>query len=332
MGQKSSIRRGVTLVAVSLTLASAAELSAQRGESQLRTAATDCSRCHELDASHAGARGSWHGDLECSQCHRAVEVVDDSTCPFLASGATPSSGCALSECHGDELSASSWHAGLPKGVAMACLRCHDTASWKLPGGGDACDACHVIPAKTGVFDHLAHRSVECSSCHDTQTSHASLKILSGSQCMECHHGASSDFVDECGRCHGDGPGGSKARARLNMTISVWDEPGDREVEFPHDVHTFLDCSDCHDSPASAVSTGICADCHDSHHEASSDCSVCHYSFDADMHDVDVHGACADCHDFSFELSFAGSRTACLLCHGDRVDHEVGEACLECHEP
>jgi len=89
-----------------------------------------------------------------------------------------------------------------------CVRCHQEIGKKaarpdgLPDFGQP-----VIPSrwlKHSVFDHKAHRMVECASCHEkapTSATRSDVLIPKLSSCQACHQAGPASARADCMECH-----------------------------------------------------------------------------------------------------------------------------------
>lgn len=184
-----------------------------------------------------------------------------------------------------------------------------------------CQRCHA-----SVPGHTMHENIACTSCHAPVP--ATGPVPTPEQCAACHHAPGQTYA--CASCHD-----STSRGALDLTVtwqlSVWRAPRQREVRFDHAWHTSQVCTTCHVNSPAMVPTRTCGSCHQ-HHDGNADCRVCHRSPPAGVHTAAVHGGCAGsgCHQSPPVRVATLSRTECLLCHADRVNHQPGRACAVCH--
>ena len=187
-----------------------------------------------------------------------------------------------------------------------------------------CRTCHESPA-----GHASHGAVECRECHDAPATGTTR--TGPAECMACHHAPARR--DECTTCH-DGfdalPG-----ARVNQIVEVAGTGADRtrELDFRHDLHPEVSCTACHQTPGRFDVEGGCASCHESHHRPDADCLACHAPLPLAAHDADVHEGCngSECHTDPTVVSLPWTRSVCLACHQEQVDHEPGRDCALCHQ-
>ncbi len=184
-----------------------------------------------------------------------------------------------------------------------------------------CQRCH-----TAVPGHSMHSAIACTSCHAPVP--VTGPVPTAAQCAACHHAQTQSFA--CTTCHD-----AKSRGALDLTVtwqlSVWPQPRQRTVHFDHAWHTSQDCTTCHVNRPAMVPTRACGSCHQ-HHDGKADCRICHRSPPPGVHTLAVHNGCAGsgCHQSPPVRVATLSRNECLLCHADRVNHEPGRACAECH--
>ncbi|HSM07207.1 MAG TPA: cytochrome c3 family protein [Longimicrobiales bacterium] len=191
-----------------------------------------------------------------------------------------------------------------------------------PHAGVRCATCH-----TGVQGHSLHAAVGCAECHPSPEGVEAVGTPSEEGCLTCHHLRQS--ARSCVDCHGDLPGRVfQVDQRLDLSVTI--EPITRTLAFDHGWHRDRACATCHTpTPRAIVSIG-CGDCHDAHHRAESDCAGCHEPSPLD-HDETVHRGCTGtgCHG-PVAAALPTSRSFCLTCHRDQVDHEPGGDCSTCH--
>jgi len=185
-----------------------------------------------------------------------------------------------------------------------------------------------------VFRHGNHREVECAQCHRSDQSHGQLSLTSINDCRSCHHTA--PVADDCRSCHAASVLGPQlvTAQRWPMDFSTGPDEA-RDVPFRHQDHASADCGTCHQEglrqPAASTE---CNGCHQEHHEdpAAVNCMSCHEQPSSDAHTVESHLTCggAGCHTENPLQAVPRSRTSCLGCHQDQVDHEAGKECSDCH--
>lgn len=187
------------------------------------------------------------------------------------------------------------------------------------------------------FDHAEHTDVACTECHSSAERHGQVTVTTARQCASCHHGPSAR-ERSCTACHAEGTLTGRIGVQRSIRLAVWDGPRSRELGFDHAAHGELECGECHVGAPLMPAARDCADCHEEHHEAHADCSACHAAPPEDAHDLDVHlTSCtgAGCHGTQDGRAYGpeyrrASRSFCLSCHTDQIDHEPRRPCAECH--
>ena len=194
----------------------------------------------------------------------------------------------------------------------------------------------VSPAATPASDttkfaHARHKSVECTACHSSETSHGALTIRQPAGCLECHHAPRQKAA--CVACHTT-PGDRIPAVALAMT--VWNAPRTRTMPFAHDRHKKIECRSCHTTPTTLAPATTCASCHADHHTQSATCASCHPAVPVAAQRqhprVASHTGCAGagCHSDAAVLGLAPTRNVCIACHRDKTDHKPGGDCASCH--
>jgi hypothetical protein len=124
---------------------------------------------------------------------------------------------------------------------------------------------------------------------------------------------------------------------VEVSIAAARKPAhQRTLRFRHDKHADLKCTGCHTErvtlhPADSVTT--CQGCHDKHHAAGRDCAYCHRTPAINLPHAKparVHIACDACHPTAAIAALSPTRSFCLACHGQDVDHNPERECSECH--
>lgn len=181
------------------------------------------------------------------------------------------------------------------------------------------------------FSHRLHRTVECTACHVSGSSHGALKVRTREDCMACHH--SRTRATGCTTCHRAGslPGATTRRVQVRTSVAPGSSP--RTLPFAHAFHTTVACRECHGGAPDFRPVADCTGCHARHHTSERDCQRCHRAEDVKGHPAAVHGGCggAGCHGDPAVLSLSWSRTVCSSCHRDQVGHQPGRDCATCHQ-
>ncbi len=191
-----------------------------------------------------------------------------------------------------------------------------------------CTVCHA-----SVAGHTSHPGVTCNDCHPAPVGAATTVAASAdrSACRSCHHGARSP--QSCTGCHGAGPT-SELSVTQTLSMSVWPASRTRVLTFPHARHGSIACTRCHTGGTTLQFTAGCGACHASHHRADANCMGCHPAPAAGVHTAAVHRGCggSGCHQDAAVVALPMTRSVCLTCHRDRVSHQPGRPCAECHLP
>ena len=258
-----------------------------------------------------------HAELEglsnCTQCHTLGEKIPDEKC--LA-------------CHEDLAARIAADKGYHATVEQQCVECHSDHKGR---------AFQMIRWQPDEFDHDltgyiledAHATLECKSCHTTES------YLGLSQdCLSCHEDEHrGQLHNNCLNCH---------------TFVDW-EP----VKFDHDQaefqlrgqHVEVECAECHpDGAYKPLEFQECVDCHTDQHEPSLglNCEKCHNvngwqqasdGFDHQKTRFPLKGKhrqveCEQCHQLD---QFKGIPFAeCRDCHTDQHDGQFAQDCVSCH--
>jgi Ni/Fe-hydrogenase subunit HybB-like protein/Fe-S-cluster-containing dehydrogenase component len=260
--------------------------------------------------------------------------------------------CSGEGCHENPQGITPFHETLAPALLTDCTHCHVPHSFRVPGNGEQCSACHSGggklvtwvngatpldgPPRTLAFRHETHTSVPCTRCHGSEARHGTLRVMAVSDCRACHH--RPPLVQSCTRCHSvdDVRATSFTVTRtLNLHIGSLDGPS-RRLLFEHRFHWNTDCSVCHtgQDDLSTAQGADCSRCHAEHHDPEADCSRCHEPPAAGAHTRDAHLGCAGkgCHVNAPPAIRNAPRTRplCLVCHRDRADHWPGRSCVDCH--
>jgi len=196
------------------------------------------------------------------------------------------------------------------------------------------DPAFVVADTVPTFRHSQHEVLECRACHEMDRTHGARLVESVEDCRSCHH--TQRAGRECAACHA----GAEVEEETyvlprTFTLTVLEEPSERDLEFSHGTHRALECVACHDDgPSLGVPQLDCQSCHEEHHapDAATGCFQCHFDPTEDAHGLGVHQTCSGsgCHQ---EVPVGGpprSRAGCLWCHEDMSDHRVGRECVSCH--
>ena len=186
------------------------------------------------------------------------------------------------------------------------------------------------PKDNPAFSHRIHRVLSCGGCHDQKNTHGTVTVRKADECAACHHSAERSV--SCEGCHKKGGKLEKAIPRsVTMKTSADTPARTRTLPFAHRTHRDLDCKGCHTSGIRLGVTRDCQSCHKEHHVAERTCATCHVPA-KDLHLRDSHEGCAgsSCHSNAEVLALTPSRTVCLACHTEQVNHKPKRECAECH--
>lgn len=285
-----------------------------------------------------------HGAV-CATCH---DMVAQRT--FGAVRAT----CTGAGCHARPEFLTPYHRGLTPGVLSNCVGCHDPHDVEVPGGGANCLACHrpgvrmaeprsferhPLPERPTALDltfrHSQHVAVECRSCHSSERAHGRTIVTGLRDCRSCHH--AQPLAGDCSNCHTPRAVRSVEAwvpRTLDIRIGSLDRPR-RLLPFDHAVHEGVECTACHTRGLALSAARVdCSGCHAAHHQAEATCMSCHDQPASHAHTRDAHLGCAGagCHE-AIPASIRDvphTRSLCLVCHQDRVDHRPDGDCGQCH--
>jgi hypothetical protein len=180
------------------------------------------------------------------------------------------------------------------------------------------------------FRHREHEALSCLECHGRADEHGVVTVQTARDCAACHHDPQRGYA--CQDCHAGAEIALPRSVDSPMDLTVWDEPRTRAFAFEHQLHEGLECQECHTGPVLLAVEQQCADCHDDHHRPQAECARCHLEAEPGVHGLEVHLTCTSsgCHAGTAGERPALSRTLCLACHQDQVDHEPGLECQQCH--
>lgn len=181
-------------------------------------------------------------------------------------------------------------------------------------------------ASDSAFLHSRHKSVQCTDCHSTSSSHGGLKFDRPAGCIACHHGAQQRTP--CATCHATTSLGQHTLP-VTFAITARRDPVTRPLAFAHARHGKLECARCHANNVKRAVKSTCADCHADHHGASADCATCHPTARVG-HDRLAHEGCAGCHTDPRMAALPASRAMCIACHQEQRNHYPSGECASCH--
>jgi predicted CXXCH cytochrome family protein len=204
---------------------------------------TQCSSCHSLFFDeHDPATAVPHGDLQkmfrALREHFSRQYLEAGSAPQSAAGHLRRPGQEAREMSREEQRrARDWAdtESLKMGRELlekrVCVDCHEIT--RVPGAASSFDQWQIAPVKLtqnwmprARFNHAAHITEQCTSCHDTaERSTASSDILMPgiAKCRQCHGGAhdTSKLSSDCVMCHRfhlpeRGPYDAPRQARLSQ--------------------------------------------------------------------------------------------------------------------
>jgi hypothetical protein len=345
----------------------AANVTVAQAKLSLGPKALDCASCHtmtekmlkfDLDADpHKGNCGECHDahkqqeprdaykSCATAQCHASADTL---TAFHRGLGNHKLDQCGA--CH----QAHSW-----KVKGTACLSCHKTINDDHPPvrrvssavkpaafrrSGPRRPAAPAIarlasfapaprPAPQALphdstFLHSRHKSITCTDCHGTGTTHGGLKFTPPEGCQACHHGATQRTT--CVTCHTTTPAAPYPEA-VTFVISARPNPVTRTIDFAHARHGAFECVRCHSNDVKRSVPATCTTCHAEHHGTTADCATCHPTARTG-HDRTVHEGCAGsgCHTDPRMAALPASRALCIVCHQEQRNHYPSGDCAACH--
>jgi hypothetical protein len=191
----------------------------------------------------------------------------------------------------------------------------------------------TLPAEpSDTFSHPIHKKLACLTCHLSKTG-ARLTFEAPRGCQICHHQAPER--SKCADCHGSDEL-PEIMARQVRIAAAGKPPRERSVAFRHETHKESACINCHTARVSltpADSVASCTGCHTEHHKEGRDCASCHRTtLASDPHapPANAHAACDACHATAAIAPLEPTRTLCLACHLETVDHYRDRECTVCH--
>jgi len=299
---------------------------------------TDCYSCHTQDFNNVSDPNHQTNNFShsCLNCHTINKwtpaTFDHNQTDFQLTGGHNNVSCV--DCH------SSGYNNTP----TDCYSCHtqdfngvSNPNHQTNNLSHSCLNCHTINAwEPATFDHNqtgfqltgGHNNVSCIDCHSSGYNNTP------SDCYSCHtqdfnnvsdpNHQTNNFSHNCLNCH---------------TVNAW-EP----ATFDHDKtdfpltgqHRYEDCTNCHSSGYSNISTD-CYSCHQSDYNNTSDpnhasvqfptqCQDCHNTSDWDQSTWD--------HDAQYFPIYSGEHREewndCTDCHVSQGNYQHFE-CINCHE-
>lgn len=304
----------------------------------------NCSSCH-VDY-HQETLGP-----DCASCHdenafRPAPYFDHDDTNFSLAGAHRSLECI--DCHALSTSNDMEFQKFSGISFQTCTACHDDAhNGNLPGN---CTSCHnetsfsSFPVKSRFNHNLTgftlkgkHKSIDCFSCHSSNSSPMSVfqdkNGIEEESCISCHEDVHlGKFGNNCIQCHTEESFiGIKETSNFDHTLT----------DFPLEgKHNNVECKSCHISDfISPLAFGQCFECHEDFHEGAfvkensrKDCKDCH-SLNEDFSYTTF--TFEDHNKTKFTLEGAHLATPCFSCHLTEDEewnfNSLGTTCVDCHE-
>ena len=312
---------------------------------------TACINCH--DDYHQKTLGN-----DCAKCHSTeafspTPKFDHNKTDFALTGQHTSVACI--ECHQKEIRSGKTFQKFADVPFANCNACHEDPH-KNNLGND-CKQCHTeqsFTSHSGLkrFNHNStgfalkgqHRRVDCFTCHQANTSPATIFQnnigIESNHCVACHADVHDGKLGTtCAECHTEESFrmGSNAPNQFDHDLTGFALEGKHEV---------VDCRKCHvsESLTDPLPHNTCASCHYDYHEGefaasadTPDCGECHTvgGFSPSLFTLDDHAKS------TFPLDGAHLATPCFACHLS-AEHPAGQAekwhfknigqrCVDCHE-
>ena len=255
-----------------------------------------CRSCHTMETAWTKWQQSEHSKVGCHSCHHVSPVAGaELILNYLMEKPERNTNHASIQ---DEACEQCHYSGDPKWVQV-----EQTAGHKAHAEDQniACQTCH------GLRLHEFTPSTEiCVACHadHVQGNAKAIKVpqMQELHCTECH-----EFLRE------DSP----LRPTRETCLSCHQKVGPSTVVFPDKAPMFWDCRECHKP-------------HDQSNPVV-DCLSCHTTAKTEgLHGAKTHSEsrCKSCHQpHQWTVS---SREPCLSCHQDKVTHNEGINCADCH--
>ena len=317
-----------------------------------------CASCHQ-DV-HKGALGA-----NCQSCHStsnafsaARQQFDHSKARFALVGAHRTVDCA--RCHVNKVMT-----GLKFATCTDCHKSPHRASFSPD-----CTSCHsndswrtrkVDHAQTGFVLRGAHTTVACERCH---TRSAVTVRVKADRCSTCHTDVHrGQFTQDCQACHTEAS--FKSGSFNHATATRFALTGKHAAIACARCHKNASTTGAMKAAGATSSRTVdfrgqssaCVSCHDDVHHGSTSptCDSCHgtdafktlkpYSHDARLAAFFVgrhrDAGCGSCHGGGGAETtahvqpigswrFRGLGEACVTCHTDPHERELGTACERCH--
>jgi hypothetical protein len=144
-------------------------------------------------------------------------------------------------------------------LSASCSRCHTAAEAPDESFSTRRAVSFSVgtqdPARTLVFPHPSHATLDCARCHTQGTDLAAPVTLDCSGCHEDHHTATSD----CASCHVAAPVAAHPPSEAHVTCSG--AACHQRVPFESVPRTREFCLGCHQTMLEHEAPRACAECH-----------------------------------------------------------------------
>lgn len=256
-----------------------------------------CRDCHTMNVAWDKWASSEHSKVGCHSCHTVSPIGGmQLVMNYLMERPDRNTNHASVA---DKSCEKCHYSGDPQWVQVENTAGHQTHA---EGQNIACQTCH------GMRLHSFRPSTEiCVACHADHVAgqEKAIKVdqMRDMHCVECH-----PFLRE------DSP----MRPTRETCLSCHQKLPDQTVVFPDDGAMAWDCRECH-KPHDKANPVV-------------DCLSCHTTVKQEgLHAAKTHSEsrCKTCHK-PHEWTVK-TREQCLTCHQDKVDHNPGGMCADCHD-
>jgi hypothetical protein len=296
-----------------------AECKGCHRDAQFQSTPRQCAACHGKEDKHKGSLGQ-----KCESCHNerswtTVRFDHDKDTKFALLGKHDAVKC--SGCHTGKV--------FQKNVATTCVGCHRKSDSHKGGYGERCESCHSDKGwKVLSFDHARdarfrllgkHNTAKCAACHTGPLYQQKLPTT----CHSCHDKDDKhrgQVGKECGNCHNET---NWKEARFDHATARFPLLG---------MHTRVECSKCHATPAFKDAPRECVGCHAEHdvHKRTlgGKCETCHNARDWRVWDFN-HNRLTQ---FPLDGAHKGKKVTCAACHKSAAAPapKIDQACFSCH--
>jgi hypothetical protein len=181
-------------------------------------------------------------------------------------------------------------------IFPGCFRCHDGKHVSEDGRAIRrdCEICHTMP-ESAPSKHWAEAipaGAQWDSWHPWDLKYRHAEM----NCNICHDGGLPPASD-CAACHEQ-----KGVSEYDENVGMGD----------------FECSECHLDQQKVQPVMECLDCHDG--------ELTELHVDVEDH---MDAGCMTCH--TPHTWVVQGRETCYECHDDKMDHNAGDACIDCHD-